>query len=1094
MGSAADDRRTRVSYTLREPEAEQHRFAVNAVRCLPGEQDVVFTAGRDGFVREYDVQPKGLALRGRFAQHVDWVNSLAVCDDIGFLLSASSDASVKVWTLASRQCVATLDKHKDYVKALCYTPKMRHFVTAGLDGRIIVHDLSSLRDVQSTEIHHSDCSFYSLALNADASLVAAGASDHIIRLWDPRARKQLHSLKGHQDNIRDLFMSEDGNHLLSCSADCNIKLWDIRRQQCVSTLGVHEASVWAMACSSDLSKLYSADRLGSVLVTDLRKAQEQTLSSQLLAAFDQPVTSLCLDEQRQRLWVSSLDCSVSAWDLQGTTSSAADAALGASSAESEFVEATALLTEPLLRLEGAPAIVKHQLLPDRERALTQYSDGHYVLINIVTGERTPLDSTNSFDDTYDSIECLQQVPSWCALEHKLGCLTVHLEASSAFKAWKLLDLHNVDDARINLGAAVLQSLHREWFVRSRILMKQQSDPSFKPLDSWIEAVRAEAVAAGFQHDIFDLPETAIVSVTLQSQVLAAESVQALAFPANFQLYDVRLPIWVTSVLTQPQHIGANPCDKIQFHLLPAEGAETAMGALDSSFLTCMSCLPAWRLARHAHNRLPLVANEIAAREGEPTRWQATRPEIGSQVADYLEILCNDQVRLVCQSDKASMLVAGQETGSEADQPMGQPGEASTSCTNVILLGATGSLAKKYLWQAFFELAATQPQHSFAFFGAARAAPADGEALLRTILSERIHCSDLIEACDSEMLDAFRQPVRYAQLKKDADFEALGKRLQSLSDRASCDALVYLSIPPGAYISTAASVSQHLRPKGAGQIKIVIEKPFGSNTESAVELGQGLHEQFAEEQIYRIDHYLGKRGVAQIVPFVHHNAHALHRLDIQRVLSHVAVHMFETEDCEGRTRFFDEYGIIRDVMQNHLTEVMLAALSFVMPLTGHGNYLAYKDSMLMQGKRAIISSGKAFEARRANATMTFADGTEILFHIQGDGQPAHVAIPAEGADFGNIAAPADWTEKTVGPQRLFFPPATLGSDVAYSHLIQQIFAGNRDAFVTDDNLVASWQLWDQVLEMADEMPIRGGAQVAFDYRYDLHYVRAAHDEL
>merc|ERR1712159_485570 len=59
---------------------------------------------------------------------------------------------------------------------------------------------------------------------------------------------------------------------------------------------------------------------------------------------------------------------------------------------------------------------------------------------------------------------------------------------------------------------------------------------------------------------------------------------------------------------------------------------------------------------------------------------------------------------------------------------------------------------------------------------------------------------------------------------------------------------------------------------------------------------------------------------------------------------------------------------------------------------------------VEGKRAIISSGKAFEARRANATMTFADGTEILFHIQGDGQPAHVAIPAEGADFGNIAAP------------------------------------------------------------------------------------------
>ena len=106
----------------------------------------------------------------------------------------------------------------------------------------------------------------------------------------------------------------------------------------------------------------------------------------------------------------------------------------------------------------------------------------------------------------------------------------------------------------------------------------------------------------------------------------------------------------------------------------------------------------------------------------------------------------------------------------------------------------------------------------------------------------------------------------------------------------------------------------------GWLRIAIEKPFGSDYDTAVTMAMDM-QVFKKEEIYRVDHYLGKRGVQQITEFRLANPlydALLNRDHVRRI----EIIMQETEDCRGRTSFYDSYGVIRDILQNHLTELLV----------------------------------------------------------------------------------------------------------------------------------------------------------------------------
>ncbi|KAM5247687.1 GDH/6PGL endoplasmic bifunctional protein [Ctenodactylus gundi] len=246
--------------------------------------------------------------------------------------------------------------------------------------------------------------------------------------------------------------------------------------------------------------------------------------------------------------------------------------------------------------------------------------------------------------------------------------------------------------------------------------------------------------------------------------------------------------------------------------------------------------------------------------------------------------------------------------------------------SIILLGATGDLAKKYLWQGLFQLYLDEvgKGHSFSFHGAALTAPKQGQELMAKAL-ESLSCpEDMAASHCSKLRDQFLQLSQYRQLKTVEDYGTLSKDIEAQVRQEGlreAGRIFYFSVPPFAYADIARNINSSCRPGPGAWLRVVFEKPFGHDHPSAQQLATELGSFFQEEEMYRVDHYLGKQAVAQILPFRDQNRQALDSLWNRHHVERVEIIMKETVDAEGRISFYEEYGVIRDTLQNHLTEIL-----------------------------------------------------------------------------------------------------------------------------------------------------------------------------
>ena len=168
--------------------------------------------------------------------------------------------------------------------------------------------------------------------------------------------------------------------------------------------------------------------------------------------------------------------------------------------------------------------------------------------------------------------------------------------------------------------------------------------------------------------------------------------------------------------------------------------------------------------------------------------------------------------------------------------------------------------------------------------------------------------------------------------------------------AACRPLYYFAIPPELFATVAEGLAGSDSHHGA---RVVVEKPFGRDLASAQALNRTLHRSFPESAIFRIDHYLGKEPVQNLVYFRFANS-VLEPIWNRQYIESVQVTMAEDVGVEGRGRFYEEVGAIRDVVQNHLLEVV-ALLTMEAPVGHHPDALRDEKQRAFRAMRPLAAT-------------------------------------------------------------------------------------------------------------------------------------------
>lgn len=421
------------------------------------------------------------------------------------------------------------------------------------------------------------------------------------------------------------------------------------------------------------------------------------------------------------------------------------------------------------------------------------------------------------------------------------------------------------------------------------------------------------------------------------------------------------------------------------------------------------------------------------------------------------------------------------------------------CDVVVFFGATGDLAAKQIFPALFAMF-RRGQLDIPVVGVARS------DLSRADFHQRAKASlqEAGQAFSDREFKGFASNLHYlsGDYADPATFDKLGQQLGGYAYP-----LFYMAIPPGMFEAVADGIKR----LGCGPVaRLVVEKPFGRNLESALKLNETLHRCFPEESVFRIDHFLALETVGNLVYFRLANAF-LHPLWSHRYIKNVQITLAESFGVEGRGAFYDDIGAVRDVVQNHLFQILglLAmeppeALDSVESLH-RAQLQTFRDIKPVQLSNVVFGQFAGYRnehgVKPASNTETYVAMRLEIDNERWQGVPFYIrtgkALAATCTEVMLTLKPADYSGLDAGrsplpnyfrfrlepgmeiaigaqiksPGRRFVGDATElivqreqhGAMAPYERLLADAIDGDQTLFTRSDNMEAAWKIVDAILD-------------------------------
>ena len=416
---------------------------------------------------------------------------------------------------------------------------------------------------------------------------------------------------------------------------------------------------------------------------------------------------------------------------------------------------------------------------------------------------------------------------------------------------------------------------------------------------------------------------------------------------------------------------------------------------------------------------------------------------------------------------------------------------------LVIFGASGDLAFKSIFPALHGLAAAG-QLDVPVIGVARSEWTTDDLIARASAS--------IESQGSLNPAAFAVLARnLVYISGDYQDRLTFERLREALDGRTRP-LFYLAIPPSAF----AQVVRGLATLGMKAARVVLEKPFGRDFASAIELDRVLHQYFPESSIFRIDHYLGKEPVQNLLYFRFANRF-LEPIWNREHVDRVEITMAESFGVKGRGRLYEELGAVRDVVQNHLLQ--MAALLLMDPPVGHeseairdaktqafnamrpidpaevvrGQYIGYcnddgvapdsnvetfvalrlhVDSWRWAGVPVYIRAGKMLETTATEVFVPLHRPPLSVFDDVRTSPPNHVRFRVSPDVVIELGARAKRAGDTMTGESVDLDACRDAVNVTppYQRLLGDAMRGDQMLFARTDNVIAAWRVVEPILDM------------------------------